>query len=58
MIDAKMLVDSQICISFAEARRLIQCASEEKLMRLLKQKEGQKWGRKLKKCVRLVWPEL
>jgi hypothetical protein len=58
MIDAKMLVDSQVCVSFAEARSLIQSMSEEKLVQLLKQKQDQQWGRKLKKSVKLVWPEL
>lgn len=58
MIDAKTLVDSQVCVSFAEARRLILCMSEEKIMLLLKKKEEQQWGRRLKKPVKLVWPEL
>lgn len=58
MIDAKTLVDSQVCVSFAEARRLMQCMSEEKIMLLLKRKEEQRWGRRFKKPVKLVWPEL
>lgn len=50
------LIESGICVSFGEARRLIQGFSEKRLNELMRQKKEIQWGRQKKKIKRLVWP--
>ena len=48
----KMLVDSKVCISLSQARKMVLQLPEEKLNEYLK------WGRKPhKKKMKIVWPE-
>ncbi len=46
-IEPKRLVDAGICVSFAEARRLLLGADENKILKLIQAKEAEKWGRRL-----------
>jgi hypothetical protein len=55
MIEPKELVERKICISFAEARRMIMMLPEEEI--LLKMRENVKWGRKPNKVAKIVWPK-
>lgn len=46
VIDPKHLVDAGLCVSFSEARRMIQCMEPNKLAAKLQAKEAEKWGRR------------
>jgi len=45
-IEPKRLVDAGLCVSFAEARRMILMINETKLLDKLQAKEAEKWGRR------------
>jgi len=52
----KKLVDEGICISFAQARRIVH--SGRNIDDLIQKFKGdQKWGRKPRKIKKLVWPK-
>lgn len=54
-MDPKRLVDSGLCVSFAEARRLIQSMKEDKLLVKLQNKEAEKWGRRKVRTTGAHW---
>jgi len=45
-IEPKRLVEANLCVSFSEARRMIQVMPEAKLLVRLQAKEAEKWGRR------------
>lgn len=57
-IDPKRLVDSGLCVSFAEARRLIQNMEEDKLLVKLQNKEAEKWGRRKVRTTGTHWKNI
>lgn len=58
MISVETLVEKEVCVSRAEARRLIaQGVPEWKLEKMIQHKEEQKWGRRPRK-INLVTSDL
>lgn len=55
MIEPKRLVDAEMCASFSEARRLVACMEEDKLLARLQAKEAEKWGRRKVRTTGANW---
>lgn len=57
MIEPKELVEAKVCVSFAQARRMISGMSEDRIKEIIIER-GRTWGRKPRKSnTNIVWPK-
>jgi hypothetical protein len=56
MVSPQQLVEKGVCVSFAEARRLISGLSEQRLEKIIQEKQ-MKWGRSPKRVKRVLYED-
>ncbi len=56
-MEPQKLIDSGVCVSFSEAKRLIACVSVEKLEEKIEKANHLEFGRKPHKR-NIVWPKI